>query len=170
MLKSAIDYTDGKSAKRPRRTRPRARVPRLGGRGGGIKGRVLAFRIREVSGEGGEGRQMQFGGKKQAETRVGRRGDTAGSVTRRSPPPGREGEENEREGGENSQALNSKATHTHGTRGVEVPRSKSHPRRDAYSHLRRTGAAGVLRAQIVSQQRKGWRCATAKCKQSCNEK
>jgi hypothetical protein len=71
-----------------------------GGRGGGIKGRVLAFSIGEASGEGREGGRMQFGGKKQAETRVGRHGDTAGSVTRRSPPPGWEGEENEREGGE----------------------------------------------------------------------
>ncbi|KAJ7801015.1 hypothetical protein B0H14DRAFT_2615706 [Mycena olivaceomarginata] len=39
-------------------------------------------------------------------------------------------------------------THTRYSRCGGAARSKSHPRRDAYSHLCRTGASGVLRAQI----------------------
>jgi hypothetical protein len=150
MVKRAIDYTDGKSAKRPRRTRARTRAPGPGGRGGGIEGRVLL-------GRRGEGRQMQFGGKKKAKTRVGRHGTRLARSLVGAYPREKEKRMKEREGKRTDIPLASVEfkgnTHTRYSRCGGAARSKSHPRRDAYSHLRRTGAAGVLRARTVGQQR-----------------
>jgi hypothetical protein len=78
------------------------------------------------------------------------------------------GENKEREGGEthqypiDKQQIRRHHTHTILAMWRRSPGSKLHLRRDAYSHLRGTGMARVLRGEFVSQQHKGCCCATEK--------